>query len=66
MDQPEQVGTTPLLEPRTYDHTPASRAPYPLIEEAAVDLLHRLEDGRAIRLLGVRAEMAPLEPDPPA
>ncbi len=38
----------------------------PPIEEAAVDLLHRLEDGRAIRLLGVRAEMAPPVPDPPA
>jgi DNA polymerase IV len=29
-----------------------------VIEEAAVTLLHRFEHGRAIRLLGVRAEMA--------
>jgi DNA polymerase-4 len=34
------------------------------IAEAAVELVRRLEDGRAIRLLGVRAEMA--APDPPA
>ncbi|HEU4512136.1 MAG TPA: DNA polymerase IV [Nocardioidaceae bacterium] len=38
----------------------------PPIADAAVELLHRLEDGRAVRLVGVRAEMAPPAPDPPA
>ncbi|MGH3371883.1 MAG: DNA polymerase IV, partial [Nocardioidaceae bacterium] len=30
-----------------------------VVEQAAVALLHRFEPGRAVRLLGVRAEMAP-------
>ena len=33
-----------------------------VIAAAALDLLGRLEDGRPVRLLGVRAEMAPPEP----
>jgi DNA polymerase-4 len=37
----------------------------PPIADAAVELVHRLEDGRAVRLLGVRAEMAPPQSDPP-
>ncbi len=34
------------------------------LERAAVDLLHRFEPSRPVRLLGVRAEMVPSEPFP--